>query len=183
MKIIETSSRTNLMSWLIYGFGLISLVGTPIAYFKSTLENSDYLLYLFPVFIIQFTFGILSLRMILWFIRGKETVILEDNKLWILKSGTFWIKRIKVVDLQNIKEIKANRSFIEENNPSTLVHEFSRQSYIFRIQNTGRIKIIDKESNEYKFMDNLDTEYEALQVIEKIKAVCAIEYKFLFAVK
>jgi hypothetical protein len=175
MKIIETSSRTNLMSWLIYGFGLICLIGTPIAYFKSTLENSDNLLYLFPVFIIQFSIGILSLRMILWFVRGKETVILEDNQLWILKSGTFWIKRKKVIDLQNIKKITINRSFIEENSPSTLVHDFSRQSYIFSIQNTGRIKIIDKESREYKFMDNIDTEYEALQVIEKLKNVCGID--------
>ncbi len=163
------------MSWLVYGFGLICLVGTPIAYFKSTLENSDKLLYLFPVFIIQFSIGILSLRMILWFIRGKETVMLVDNQLWILKSGTFWIKRKKVFDLQNIKDIKANRSFIEENSPSTHVHDFSRQSYIFSIQNTGRIKIIDKESREYKFMDNIDTEYEALQVIEKIKNVCGID--------
>lgn len=175
MKIFVTSSRTNLMSWLVYGFGLICLVGTPIAYFKSTLENSDNLLYLFPVFIIQFSIGILSLRMILWFIRGKETVMLVDNQLWILKSGTFWIKRKKVFDLQNIKEIKANRSIIEENSPSTLVHDFSRQSYIFSIQNTGRIKIIDKESREYKFMDNMDTEYEALQVIEKLKNVCGID--------
>ena len=175
MKIIETSSRTNLMSWLIYGFGSICLIGTPIAYFKSTLENSDNLLYLFPVFIIKFSIGILSLRMILWFVRGKETVILEDNQLWILKSGTFWIKRKKVIDLQNIKKITINRSFIEENSPSTLVHDFSRQSYIFSIQNTGRIKIIDKESREYKFMDNIDTEYEALQVIEKLKNVCGID--------
>lgn len=165
------------MSWLVYSlFGLICLLGNPIAFIKIALDHSKDLQYLFPVFIIQFSIGILCIRMILWFIRGKETIMLVDNQLWILKSGTFWIKRKKVVDLQNIKKIVLNRSFIEENSPSTLVHDFSRQSYIFSIQNTGRIKIIDKESNEYKFMDNLDTEYEALQVIEKIKNDCAIEY-------
>jgi hypothetical protein len=105
----------------------------------------------------------------------KETVILENNQLLIMKFGTFWIKRKKVVDLQNIKEIVVNRSFIEQNSPSTLVHDFSRQTYIFSIQNTGRIKIIDNETNEYKFMDNLDTENEALQVIERIKNVYEIE--------
>ena len=170
MKIIETSSRTNLFSWLVYSsFGLMCLVGSPVAFIKLTLDEDKNLLNLIPLFIVQFFIGVLCLRMILWFIRGKETLILENNQLWILKSGTFWIKRKKVVDLKNIKEIVVNRSFIEENSPSTFVHDFSRQSYIFRIQNTGRIKIIDKESNEFKFMDNLDTDNEAIQVIERIK--------------
>jgi hypothetical protein len=176
MKIIETSSRTNLMSWLVYSsFGLMCLVGTPIVFIKLALNEDKNLLNLIPLFILQIFIGVLCLRMILWFIKGKETVILENNQLLIMKFGTFWIKRKKVVDLQNIKEIVVNRSFIEENSPSTLVHDFSRQTYIFSIQNTGRIKIIDNESNEYKFMDNLDTENEALQVIERIKNVCVIE--------
>lgn len=176
MKIIETSSRTNLFSWLVYSsFGLTCLVGSPVAFIKLTLAEDKNLPNLIPLFIVQFFIWVLCLRMILWFIRGKETVTLENNQIWILKSGTFWINRKKVVDLQNIKEIVVNRSFIEENSPSTIVHDFSRQSFIFRIQNTGRITIIDKESNDYKFMDNLDTEYEGLQVIEKLKNICVIE--------
>jgi hypothetical protein len=169
MTIIETKSRSNLLSWGVYiFFGTLTLIGSPIGFMKTLSNDSNNSLKLLPVFIIQFIIGVLCLRMVLWFIKGKESIIVRDNQIWINKSGTFWIKRQKKFDLNEVKNIVLNKSFIEENSPSTHVHDFSRQNYIFRIQNTGRIKVIYKGYNSFNFLDNISPA-EALEIIDKIK--------------
>lgn len=169
MTIIETKSRSNPLSWFVYVLiGIITLIGSPIALIMTIANDSNNSLILLPVFIIQFIIGVLCLRMVLWFIKGKESIYVRDNQIWLNKSGTFWIKRQKKFDLNDVKNIVLNRSFIEENSPSTYVHDFSRQYFIFRIQNTGRIKVIYKGYNSFKFLDNISPT-EALVIIDKIK--------------
>ncbi|MCC6700082.1 MAG: hypothetical protein IT221_01065 [Fluviicola sp.] len=156
MTIIETKSRSNFISVLIYGlFSLLCLFGTPIAVFRVLSEKTDEFYQLIPVFVVLLFTGVLCLRMLLWLIKGKESLSVLDGSFIIKKTGTFWIKKRKAIQLNQIKKITINRSFIEENSPSDDVHDFSRQTIIFRIQNTGRIKIIDKEFNTFKFLDNL----------------------------
>jgi hypothetical protein len=169
MTIIETKSRSNPLSWIVYVlFGTMTLIGSPIAFIKTMSNDSDNSLILLPVFIIQFIIGVLCLRMVMWFIKGKESIIVRDNQIWINKSGTFWIKRHKTFNLNEVKNIVLNKSFIEENSPSTHVHDFSQQTFIFRIQNTGRIKVIYKGYNSFNFLDNISPA-EALEIIDRIK--------------
>lgn len=146
----------------------MTLFGSPIAIFETMSNESNSLLILLPVFIIQFIIGVLCLRMVMWFIKGKESIIVRDNQIWINKSGTFWIKRLKTFNLNEVKNIVLNKSFIEENSPSTHVHDFSQQTFIFRIQNTGRIKVIYKGYNSFNFLDNISPA-EALEIIDRIK--------------
>lgn len=169
MTIIETKSRSNPLSWVVYVlFGTLALIGSPLGFIKTISIDSNIALKLLPAFIIQFLVGVLCLRMVLWFIKGKESIIVRDNQIWINKSGTFWIKRQKTFNLLEVKNIVLNKSFIEENSPSTNVHDFSRQTYIFRIQNTGRIKVIYRGYNSFKFLDNISP-IEALEIIDRIK--------------
>lgn len=169
MKIIETKSRSNTISWIVYSlFGLLCLIGSPMAFIKILIEDSTNFLKLLPVFIIQFIVGILCLRMILWFIRGKESIHVIDDKLLIKKSGTFWIKKQQMFDLKNMKKVALNMNMYEEQSPSNLVHDFSRQTFILKIQNTGRINLIYSGFNSSKFLDNI-TPNEALLIIDKIK--------------
>ena len=106
--------------------------------------------------------------MVLWFIRGKESIIVKNNQLIIEKSGTFWIKKQVKFNLKDVKNIVLNKTFYEENSPSKLVQDFSRQSYIFRIQNTGRIKLIHEGFKSFKFLDNISPA-KAAEIIKKIK--------------
>ena len=120
---------------------------------------------------IQFIIGLLSLRMLLWFIRGTEKVKIENDQLIIIKQGTFWIKNEIYFPLDKIKKINISKNFYEQNSPSELVQLFSRQMYIFKFQNKGRIKIINSDFSSYSFLDNIEFT-EAEIIIKKIKTSC-----------
>ena len=115
-----------------------------------------------------FGLGLLSLRMLLWFINGKEVVQINDGHLIITKTGTFWLKKERQFALIEIKSFALNLNFFETNSPSDLVGKFSRRSYIFRIQNTGRIELILADFRSYRFLDNIDFD-EATTLIEQLK--------------
>lgn len=149
-------------------FGLFGLLGSPVVFIGSILRDIDIAIILIPVFILQFTIGLLCLRMILWFIYGKETIIMSDNYLYIEKSGTFWINNVVKVNINDLKDIVLNKTLNEKYSPSKLVRKLTRHSYIFKIQNIGRIKLIYNTSKSFKFLDNVDHD-KALDVIQKIK--------------
>lgn len=177
MNIIETRSRSNILSWILYGICSITfLISSFVVLIKIIFENFKNTDSLLPVFMILLMVGILSLRMFLWFIKGKESVIINNNCLQIKRSGTFWIKNEKRFLLNEIKNLTITKNFYEENSPSELVGIFSRQMYIFKIQNTGRVKIVFENYNTYRFLDNLDID-QAQEIIEKIKTVGNITYK------
>ncbi len=119
---------------------------------------------------ILFFIGILSLRILLWLIFGKETLLIENNKLTVLKSGTFWIKKKKEFPLNLIRKVSLRKTFYEENSPSETVHFFSRQMYIFKIQNTGRIEFIFTDYSSFRCLDNLDL-YDAIEHLKEIETV------------
>lgn len=169
MIIIETTGRSNAISWTLYVLlGLQCLAVTTLTLIKLILEGLDTALLLLPVFVFQFMLGILCLRMILWFSRGKESVWVTNEQLILKKTGTFWIKKQKTFDWKDVKKITLQKNFYEENSPSELVHHFSRKMYIFRIQNTGRIKVVYNGFNTYRFLDNIGTD-EAPYIIEKLQ--------------
>lgn len=167
MTIIETNSRKNFLSWILYGIGTMMILVFPINLILSFFRTHDVfiilLLSIIPTFI-----GILSLRVLLWFIKGKEKVSVQNKYLTISKTGTFWIVREKRFELDSIKKIVANKNFYEENSPSEMVGQFSRMNYIFKIQNTGRIKLILSGYNSFKFLDNIEI-FDAEKIIKKIK--------------
>jgi hypothetical protein len=167
MTIIETNSRKNFFSWFLYIIGTMTLLIVPINLISSDFRNHDQFVILLTSIIPTFI-GILSLRILLWFIKGKEKVSVNNKYLIISKTGTFWITKEKRYELEKIKEIVVNKNFYEENSPSELVGAFSRWMYIFKIQNIGRIKLILSEYNSFKFLDNIEI-YEAEEIIEKIK--------------
>lgn len=115
----------------------------------------------------QFIIGLLSLRILLWFIFGKEKVSIENDQLILSKKGTFWIRKEKHIPLKEIKKISISKNFFEANSPSESVGEFSRKNHIFKIQNTGRIEIILSNFNSFRFLDNVDFDV-ANFIIEKI---------------
>lgn len=171
MIIIETTSRSNLFSWIAYGlFGVMGLIFSPISFTLILLNDLANAIKLLPVLIVHTIIGVLCLRMILWFIKGKESISIDNNKLFVKKSGTFWIKKQKIFDLNDVKNLSLNESFYEKNSPSRFVQEFSRQSYIFRIQNTGRIRLLYNEHKSFKFLDNID-HAKAHEIIKEIKNV------------
>lgn len=174
MTIIETKSRSNSASWMLYVlFGSMGLIGSPIALIHTIYNQPKEALILLPVFLTQIIIGILCLRMILWFSKGLESVVIHENQLLVLKSGTFWIKTKAVFQLSDIKAIVLNNTIFESNSPSKAVSDFSRQIYIFKIQNTGRVKLIYGGGNSYRCLDNISPK-QAIAVIEKIKNLTSI---------
>lgn len=168
MILIETKSRTNAISWIVYSlFGAFLLLGPLVALVILLVKNPTELLTVLPVALLQFFIGLLCLRMVLWFSRGKEWVELRDNQLHFKKSGTFWLRKERIFEIDKIKNITLNRTFIEANSPSQAVHDFSRNTYIFRIQNTGRIKVVYEGFSAFYFLDNLEI-FEAEELLRKI---------------
>jgi hypothetical protein len=168
MTIIETVSRKNFFSWILYSMGILAFIIVAANLYAIIQTGDKLILLLTPI--IPLMIGILSLRMLLWFLRGKESISIIDGKLIITKTGTFWITNEKQFPLDTITKIVINKNFYEENNPSELVGQFSRLSYIFKIQNTGRIKLILSANNSYRILDNIEID-EAKKIIEKIKTV------------
>lgn len=170
MTIIETSSRKNFFSWILYCAGTLSFIVSLnlfIIIIESGIKLTTFFIPIIPLII-----GILSLRMLLWFIRGKEIISVINDSLIISKNGTFWISKEKRFSLNEIKKIIINKNFYEMNSPSELVGIFSRMTYIFKIQNTGRIKII-LEHNSYRFLDNIEID-DAQKIIERIKQLATL---------
>lgn len=69
-----------------------------------------------------------------------------------------------------IRKVRLRKTFYEENSPSETVHFFSRQMYIFKIQNTGRIEFIFKDYSSFRCLDNLDL-YQAIEHLKEIEIV------------
>lgn len=143
------------------------MVGSLVVILIVLVKNPKELLTVLPVALLQFFIGLLCLRMVLWFARGKEWVELRDNQLHFKKSGTFWLRKERIFEIDKIKKIALNKTFIEANSPSQAVHDFSRNTYIFRIQNTGRIKVVYEGFSAFYFLDNL----EIFEVEEFVKGL------------
>lgn len=147
------------MSWILYvALGLLGLIGSPIAMIRLFIDDFNQFKVLWPVGLLQFMIGILSLRMILWFLKGKEVIVFEKDSMIYIQTGTFWIKRKRVFQYSEIKKIELNLNLIEANSSSEMVNDFSRQRFIFKIQNTGRIRLIYTGFNAFKLLDNLSIE-------------------------
>lgn len=168
MTIIETGSRKNFFSWFLYSMGTLCLIIAAVNLLAIIQSGNKLILLLIPI--IPMMIGILSLRMLLWFFRGKESISIINGKLIIAKTGTFWLTKEKQFSLDTIINIVINKNFYEENSPSGLIGQFSRLTYIFKIQNTGRIKLILSANNSYRILDNIEID-EAKEIIEKIKTV------------
>lgn len=159
MLIIKTKSRTTPFSWMLYSlFGLFCLVGAPVAWISTFLKNKEEALVILPAFAVQLIIGLLCLRMILWFIQGEEGIYLEGKEWHFTKTGTFGITRLRVIPIQDVKKIELHKTFFEEMTPSDLVSNFRRKAYLFKIQNTGRIKLTTHQNKTFKFLDNCSPE-------------------------
>jgi hypothetical protein len=165
---IETKSRKNVLSFIAYGMASFFSLMMPFYLFMSIFKRL--IIAEIIAVSIMFFFGILSVRILLWLILGKETLLIENNKLIILKSGTFWIKKKKEFPLNLIRKVSLRKTFYEENSPSETVHFFSRQMYIFKIQNTGRIEFILSNYSSFRCLDNLEL-FEAAAHIKEIETV------------
>lgn len=148
--------------------GTLSFIIAAVNLYAIIQTSSKLFLLLIPI--VPLMIGILSVRMLLWFIRGKESISIINGNLIIAKTGTFWITKKKQFSLDSIINIVINKNFYEENSPSESVGQFSRMSYILKIQNTGRIKLILSAHNSYRILDNIEID-EAKEIIKKIKAV------------
>jgi hypothetical protein len=121
-----------------------------------------------PVSILFVVLGLYSIRMILWFIQGKEIVSIVNEELIICKKGSFLITKEKRIPLDSIKKIEYYEGFYEQQNRYEMGRFISRQAYIFKIQNTGRLKLHLVDSKTYRFLDNINEE-QATEIIKKIK--------------
>lgn len=159
------------MSWILFvALGLLGLIGSPIAMTRLFIDDFNQFKVLWPVGLLQFMIGILSLRMILWFLKGKEVIVFEKDSMIYTQTGTFWIKRKRVFQYSEIKKIELNLNLIESNSSSEMVNDFSRQRFIFKIQNTGRIRLIYTGFNAFKLLDNLSME-QAKLLIEQMNTL------------
>lgn len=170
MTIITTPSRKNFFSWVLYVIGTILVLVLPVNLILSCFRAQNDIVFILCFSTFLFLLGILSLRILIWFINGKEEVCIKDDNLVITKTGTFWIKTEKRFPLKDIKNILLVKNLYEVNSHSELVGSFSRQMYIFKIQNIGRIKLILTGTKSYRFLDNVNI-IEAKKIIEKIKTV------------
>jgi hypothetical protein len=166
MIIIRTSARFNILSCFIYGIlTLFPIIATIDIIRKSTDLSSSGFLMVIPIILFIVLF---SLRILLWFILGKETVFITDGELIVRKKGTFLIKREKRIPLQNIQSVVSFGNFEERYSPSKLVGRFSRQMYIFRIQNVGRIRIQMTNGRTFCCLDNISLE-KAKEIADQIR--------------
>lgn len=171
MILLETKSRSNFYSYLLYGTFSVMMLPLPVILIMKLITKLNDFNIILVFTSIQFMLGLLSLRMLLWFILGTEKVKIENDQLIIIKQGTFWIKNEIYFPLDKIKKINISKNFYEQNSPSELVQLFSRRMYIFKFQNKGRIKIINSDFSSYSFLDNIEFT-EAEIIIKKIKTSC-----------
>jgi hypothetical protein len=98
----ENNSRKSLFPLLFFGMMSIFIFSG----FIFLIKEKEFNLELFLIgFIIHPIFGIIGLRKFLWLIRGKEIIKIDEEKMTISKSGTFWTKD-KIFKKSEIKNIR-----------------------------------------------------------------------------
>ena len=169
MQLIQTKARYNYFSLVAYCLlFFVSTVGV-VGFLFETLQQDEISIFnTFFFILILLSIGLWTLRMVLWFIFGEESVHLEERSIIIRRKGTFLIKREKRIPIGKIKAVGLNKTFYELHSPSTLVHSFQRQGYIFGIQNKGRVIFVYGANRTYKCLDALHLN-EAPTVIQKFK--------------
>lgn len=162
----QKKAEWNFMSFMVYGLYSFFLI-SPLAIFSK-----EFSLPLLPVLIVQFLIALLSLRMLLWMIFGKETVRVTETSLVIERTGTFFLSN-KEIPLSHIRKFKLYKNRYEEELGEEgfrgAVTSFRGQFPIFKIRNVGRIIVLDKNFNEYRMLNGLMVE-EGEFFIEKLSA-------------
>ena len=172
MIIAQTSARFNILSCLLYGVLTVFPIIAFVDVFSEEGTNAPIDLALLLLFILSIS--LLSFRIMLWFVIGKETVLMDKKELVILKKGTFFLRNEKRIPLNELTSITSHGNFLDRNSPSQLVGHFSRQMYMFRIQNVGRIRAQTKKGESFRFLDNI-----SLEKAEELISIIHIELERL----
>lgn len=98
----ENNSRKSFFALLFFGFMSIFIFS---GFILLIIEKEINLELIVIGFIIHPIFGIFGLRKFLWLIRGKEIIKIDDEKMTICKTGTFWTKD-KIFKKSEIKNIR-----------------------------------------------------------------------------
>ncbi len=169
MTLIQINARYNLLSIIMYSMlCVLLLVGFFITLFQlfqkdnATIINSLISICALSILCLWF------LRMVLWFILGKESVHIENDSIIIRKTGTFLITKEKSIPIGDLEAVRLNKTNTELYSSSSTVHALSRQNYILRIQNKGRVLFVYGKNKTFKCLDALSL-VEASEVIQKIK--------------
>lgn len=98
----ENSSRKTFFSILFFGM-LSFFILSGFVLIKDAKEISLELIIV--GFVIHPIIGLVALRKLLWILRGRELITIDDKNLRITKSGSFWIKD-KIFEKKEIKNIR-----------------------------------------------------------------------------
>ena len=154
-QLYEVKARRNFSSFLIatcYSLFILS----PLQFFKV-----GYRIDLLVVVIIHLCLGLFSLRLLFWLILGSEKILIDDEFLYIRRTGTFFIKD-KKIEVKSIAKIDIYLNLYErELGYDGFKGNVTKLRNIFptiKIQNIGRLIIVFDASSEYKILNGISIE-------------------------
>jgi hypothetical protein len=105
-EIIERKSKKNVMTFFIS----LYMIGLAIAGVSIFIEFQNFLSAIASIILILI--GVHGVRLFLWLIFGKEIIVLKNEELLLIKTGSFFLPIVRI-PVDKIESFNLSYSFIE----------------------------------------------------------------------
>lgn len=169
IEITSRKSKKNIATFFI----AIYMIGLAAAGISMFIEFRNFLTAIICVILVLI--GVHGLRLLLWLLFGEEKIIITDNELLLIKTGSFFLPLIRI-PLNKIESFNLTYSYIEQEQGfdgfKGLVTKMSYKKPYINILNKGRIGI-KYDNKEYRILHGLNV-HEGKVIIRKLNELITV---------